>query len=166
MDSFIEFETIEDIELFTKELVSSDFNASNEQTTEMIDTIPISISSDDTVNGLGHVSKYSPFTAGNGLFCWKNIVSNFTAQYYPLAGYYTVVRDSIENIESGLEGLVSVTWHQTGAAYNVNDPTALTVDFTINGYYLFGIKIGDYEVGATLRDQWNMTSDDINDYLD
>ena len=118
-----------------------------------------------TINGVGHVSKYSPFLALNGIFCWKNIDFKFKASYYELAGYYTAVKNSVSSISSYLSGLIGVEWYQTAATYNTNDPTGLTVKFTISGYYLFGVKIGDYNVGVKKSDKWNITSDDINEYL-
>lgn len=159
------FETVEEFVSFVEELEEFNNSSDNIDIVNQDNNQILSRGKSSTVNGVGKISKYRPFLAGNGILCWKNITFDFKAEWYPLAGYYTLVENSVRNINSNLSGLGGVKWYQTNGVANYNDSTALTTDITVAGYYHFGVKIGEFDVGATHNSSWTFTSKDINKYL-
>lgn len=157
----LNFDTIEQFSQFDKELFAEPINAPAKETTSTENAAPRAQAL--TVSGTGNASAWAPYANGT-LFCWKNVDFNFKASWYTLAGYYTIT--SISSPSSYVSGLnVAVTWTQT-AISSSKDSTGLHAKFNVKGYFTFGIKIGEFEVGMTKSDSWSLTSDDINDFID
>lgn len=156
VDEFIDFaEQLDNAASYESTIVDNEIDSSTSN--NMIQST--------TINGIGKTSKYTPFLALNGVFCWQNINFNFEAEWYPLARYYTLVPGSVENINSYLSGLIGVNWYQTNAIANYTDSTRLTTEIQVVGYYLFGVRIGGYDIGTKKGGSWTHTSKNINKYL-
>lgn len=161
----IKINSLEEIEQIVNEL--KQFNISEDEYLEESQSFSIlpeldKVSSSDIKEGNATVSSWAPLF---GAFAWKNISFNFTYSYYPLAGYYIIESIPSNRITSHLSGLtVLLDWNQTSASANKTDASR-KAELKVTGYYVLGFDFEGYEIGARVNGSWNMTSKNINDYV-
>lgn len=110
---------------------------------------------DDTIyNDSYTITWWSPYAGGlMGLASWDNVAFNYKYKFvnsYPqFVGVY--------NINSYCTGLNIASWYQTNASYNIGKTNTYndTAFIKVQGYYLLGVKIGVYDIGAKVHDEWN-----------
>jgi len=155
LEGIITLNSVEEVEKLLKELTKGDnpvILSSSQQTTKeiqaYIDVYPIYESSNT-------ITWWTPF-AGFGMTgaaCWKNISFDYEYYYHPTYGLM-FPDNAISNITSDITGLTWVDWVQMSASAPTIDGLTGT-NFTIKGYYLLGININGYTLGARINETWN-----------
>jgi len=105
-------------------------------------------------------TKWAPFSGYGmtGLACWRNI--SYTFKYELREGslydpYFTNISENY--ITSYISGLNAVSWNQTGKSANIAN-NGKSVMLKVSGYYLLGVEVAGFTIGAKIPDNWKMTS--------
>ncbi|MCG8540088.1 MAG: hypothetical protein MJA82_09135 [Clostridia bacterium] len=151
----LEFDSIEEFESFIKSFKKSTEEAYKQDsiiTLGSLSPVTTTSSKSKVYSNAEHISWWAPFSGYGftGLACWKNIT--FEYKYTQSGSDRYFVEDSVKNIKSYLSGLNFISWKQTSAVGGLLSNKQ--VDFKINGYYLLGVSIGGFPLGAKLNATW------------
>lgn len=89
-----------------------------------------------------------------GIANWKNVAFNYTYKFVDGNPQFV----SVSDINSYITGIqIAVSWHETLPSYKLTTDVNYrdTSEFTIRGYYLLGVSINGFPLGATINNTWN-----------
>jgi len=109
---------------------------------------------DNVYSDVHTVKWYAPYANGS-LFAWKNITFNFQYTYDFHTNKFVFVDIPDKQVTSGVTGITGgISWnHDTGAG-NVVGVNKDNAELIVEGHFVFGIDIGDFELGAIWGDRW------------
>lgn len=148
--------SVEEIEAVLKELTKKDSTTSpiilgdSKLAVQEMSTLATVYASADTITW------WAPFSGWGmtGLLTWRNIA--FDYKYYYVGSSQRFIANAIvpnTGISSDLTGLTFANWVQLSGTAPTYDG-ATTANFTVKGYYLLGIDINGYTLGAHINDTW------------
>ncbi|WP_432408577.1 hypothetical protein [Wukongibacter sp. M2B1] len=114
--------------------------------------------------GNGTVSKWAPLLGST--LAWKNVSFDFKCKYYDLAGYYIYTWVNDDYITSHISGIVGypITWNHTSGTGSISSD-GRSVSLQVTGYYVFGIDVGEWEMGVPINGKWKLTSKKPEKYI-
>lgn len=160
----LEFKDVYEFENYLKAIKVNHDNIRNEisivrNDDDLAHDLSSSVANARTYNDMHTISWYAPCTplpVLGGYFIWKNVAFNYNYQF--VNGHPQFI--NISNLSSYLTGINQFSWNQTNytvnytAKYHIKD----TANFTIQGYYLLGVVIGNQPIGACINDTWTNIS--------
>ncbi len=146
----LSFQTVEEFEAFLATFKSLDAIDSS-----IPRTLPHMFSFDPSkpITSSEVLNWWAPFTGWGmtGLACWKNIAFSYT---YSLKDGLKSVSDDITSYLSGIK--IAVSWVQTAKSGNIyTNSQGSGINFNVKGYYLLGLTVGGFEIGAKINDSWS-----------
>lgn len=169
----LKFKSVKEFEMFMKKLnektsknnkklyikVPATKEALVQNSSIKVKSSSIKLASETVYDDQKTITWWAPFSGYGftGIACWKNVAFEYTYKFVDSKPQFV----SVSNVKSYLTGItVAVTWNQTtkDVDFTTKEHTNDTVEITVSGYYVLGIDINGFEIGAKLNSKWDTCS--------